>query len=93
MQEERGAAKVQLKEVTKEKDHLRAKVQDLNNKVDQLNQVIQDFKTRERLLEQRIKQLEVGFNVKVTGALVFVFCEPEGFNLMYREKSCSSRKH
>lgn len=58
VQEERGAAKVQLKEVTKEKDHLRAKVQDLNNKVDQLNQVIQDFKTRERLLEQRIKQLE-----------------------------------
>ncbi|XP_067358497.1 cingulin-like protein 1 isoform X2 [Channa argus] len=57
-EEERGAAKVQLKELSQERDQLRGKVQDLNNKVDQLGQIIQESKTTERLLEQRAKQLE-----------------------------------
>lgn len=59
-EEERGAAKVQLKELSKERDQLRGKVQELNNKVDQLTQTIQESKTTERLLEQRAKQVEVG---------------------------------
>uniref|UniRef100_A0A8C4DCQ5 Cingulin like 1 n=1 Tax=Dicentrarchus labrax TaxID=13489 RepID=A0A8C4DCQ5_DICLA len=56
--EESGAAKVQLKELSQERDQLRGKVQELNNKVDQLNQAIHECKTTERLLEQRAKQLE-----------------------------------
>ncbi|XP_029992515.1 cingulin-like protein 1 isoform X2 [Sphaeramia orbicularis] len=57
-QEERGAVKVQLKELTQDRDQLRGKAQELNNKVDQLSQAIQDSKSRERQLEQRVKQLE-----------------------------------
>ncbi|XP_035521037.1 cingulin-like protein 1 isoform X2 [Morone saxatilis] len=58
VEEESGAAKVQLMELSQERDQLRGKVQELNNKVDQLNQAIQECKTTERLLEQRAKQLE-----------------------------------
>lgn len=50
---------VQLKDLTLERDQLRGKVQEQTDKVDQLNQAIQDCKSRERLLEQRAKQLEV----------------------------------
>uniref|UniRef100_A0A8C9Y6B5 Myosin tail domain-containing protein n=1 Tax=Sander lucioperca TaxID=283035 RepID=A0A8C9Y6B5_SANLU len=53
-----SAAKVQLKELSQERDQLRGKVQELNNKVDQLSQAIQESKATERLLEQREKQLE-----------------------------------
>lgn len=59
-EEERGAAKLQLKELIQERDHLKGKVRELNNKVEQLSQAIQEFKTTERLMEQRAKQLEVG---------------------------------
>ncbi len=59
-EEKRGTAKVQLKELSQERDQLREKVQEQNNKVDQLSQAIQECKTTERLLEQRAKQLEVG---------------------------------
>lgn len=58
-EEERGSSMVQLKDLTLERDQLRGKVQEQTDKVDQLNQAIQDCKTRERLLEQRAKQLEV----------------------------------
>lgn len=58
-EEETGTAKVQLKELSQERDQLRGKVTELNNKVDQLSQTIQESKTKERLLEQRAKQLEV----------------------------------
>lgn len=58
-EEDRSAAKVQLKELSQERDQLRGKVQELNNKVDQLSHAIQECKTTERLLEQRAKQLEV----------------------------------
>ncbi|XP_044050041.1 cingulin-like protein 1 isoform X1 [Siniperca chuatsi] len=57
-EEERGAAKVQLKELSQERDQLRGKVQEQNNKVDQLSKAIQEYKITERLLEQRAKQLE-----------------------------------
>nr|XP_046250935.1 cingulin-like protein 1 isoform X2 [Scatophagus argus] len=57
-EEERGAAKLQLKELNQERDQLRGKVQEQNNKVDQLNQAIQECQTTQRLLEQRAKQLE-----------------------------------
>ncbi|XP_019124782.2 cingulin-like protein 1 isoform X3 [Larimichthys crocea] len=57
-EEDRSAAKVQLKELSQERDQLRGKVQELNNKVDQLSHAIQECKTTERLLEQRAKQLE-----------------------------------
>ncbi|XP_033491893.2 cingulin-like protein 1 isoform X1 [Epinephelus lanceolatus] len=57
-EEERGAAKVQLKELSQDRDQLRGKVQELNNKVDQLSQAIQESKITERQLEQRAKQLE-----------------------------------
>lgn len=60
-EEDRGAAKVQLKELTQERDQLRRKVQEQKNKVDQLSQAIQECKTTERLLDQRAKQLEVGY--------------------------------
>ncbi|XP_070763245.1 cingulin-like protein 1 isoform X4 [Enoplosus armatus] len=56
--EERGAAKAQLKELSQERDQLRGKVQEKNNTVDQLSQALQECKTTERLLEQRAKQLE-----------------------------------
>ncbi len=55
-----SAAKVQLKDLSQERDQLRGKVQELNNKVDQLSRAIQECQTTERLLEQRAKQLEVG---------------------------------
>lgn len=58
-EEETGTAKVQLKDLSQERDQLRGKVQELNNKMDQLSQTIQESKTKERLLEQRAKQLEV----------------------------------
>ncbi|XP_038562417.1 cingulin-like protein 1 isoform X2 [Micropterus salmoides] len=58
-EEDRGAAKVQLKELTQERDQLRRKVQEQKNKVDQLSQAIQECKTTERLLDQRAKQLEM----------------------------------
>ncbi|XP_060891580.1 cingulin-like protein 1 isoform X1 [Labrus mixtus] len=58
VEEESGAAKVQLKELSQEKDQLRGKVQEQNNKMDQLSLAIQESKTKERLLEQRAKQLE-----------------------------------
>lgn len=58
--EERGTAKVLLKDVSQDRDQLRGKVQELNNKVDQLSLTIQESKSRERLLEQSAKQLEVG---------------------------------
>lgn len=58
-EEERCAAKVQLKDLNLERDQLRGKVQEQNNKLDQLNQAIQECKTAERQLEQRAKQLEV----------------------------------
>ncbi|KAK5867232.1 hypothetical protein PBY51_011743 [Eleginops maclovinus] len=58
VEEERGAAKVQLKEMSQDRDQLRGKVQELNNKLDQLSQAIQESKNTERLLEQRVKQLE-----------------------------------
>lgn len=64
VEEERGAAKVQLKELNQERDQLRGKVQEQNNKVDQLSLMIQDCKTTERLLEQRAKQLEVRKNTQ-----------------------------
>ncbi|XP_042351817.1 cingulin-like protein 1 isoform X2 [Plectropomus leopardus] len=57
-EEERGVAKVQLKELSQDRDQLRGKVQELNNKVDQLNQAVQESKITERQLEQRAKQLE-----------------------------------
>ncbi|XP_073328154.1 cingulin-like protein 1 [Pagrus major] len=57
-EEETGAAKVQLRELSQERDKLREKVQEQSNKVDQLSQAIQECKTTERLLEQRAKQLE-----------------------------------
>ncbi|XP_054475911.1 cingulin-like protein 1 [Anoplopoma fimbria] len=57
-EEEKGAAKVQLKELSQDRDQLRGKVQELNNKVDQLSLTIQECKATERLLEQRAKQLE-----------------------------------
>nr|XP_040019022.1 cingulin-like protein 1 isoform X2 [Gasterosteus aculeatus aculeatus] len=56
--EERGTAKVLLKDVSQDRDQLRGKVQELNNKVDQLSLTIQESKSRERLLEQSAKQLE-----------------------------------
>lgn len=56
---EKGASKVQLKELSQDRDQMRAKVQELNKKVDHLNQAVQEAKTTERLLEQRAKQLEV----------------------------------
>lgn len=63
VEEERGAAKVQMKELIQERDHLKGKVRELSNKVDQLNQAIQEFKTTEKMMEQRTKQLEVrGWN-------------------------------
>ena len=58
-EEERCAAKVQLKDLNLERDQLRGKVQEQSSKLDQLNQVIQECKTAERQLEQRAKQLEV----------------------------------
>lgn len=58
-EEEKGVAKVQLKDLSQERDQLRGKVQDLNKKVDQLSQAIQEGRTTERLLEQRARQLEV----------------------------------
>lgn len=64
-EEESGAAKVQLKELSQERDQLRGKVQELNNKLEQLNQVIQEYKTTERQLEQRAKQLEVRRRVQI----------------------------
>lgn len=60
-EEERGAAKVQLKDLILERDQLRGKMQEQSSKVDQLNQAIQECKTTDRLLEQRAKQLEVKF--------------------------------
>ncbi|XP_053175803.1 cingulin-like protein 1 [Scomber japonicus] len=57
-EEERGAAKVHLKELSQEKEQLRGDVQELNNKVDQLNQAIQESRVTERQLDQRTKQLE-----------------------------------
>ncbi|XP_072242135.1 cingulin-like protein 1 [Leuresthes tenuis] len=57
-EEERGTAKVQLKELSQVRDHLRGKVRELNDKVEQLSQAIQESKTTERLMEQRAKQLE-----------------------------------
>ncbi|KAI3371219.1 hypothetical protein L3Q82_023843 [Scortum barcoo] len=57
-EEERVAAKVQLKELSQERDQLRGKVQEQSNKVDQLSQAVQECKNTERLLEQRAKQLE-----------------------------------
>ncbi|KAM9807750.1 cingulin-like protein 1 [Neosynchiropus ocellatus] len=57
-QKERGAARVQLKELSQERDQLKGRVQELNNKVDQLNQKIQESKSTERQLEQRARQLE-----------------------------------
>lgn len=67
-EEERGAAKVQLKDLILERDQLRGKMQEQSSKVDQLNQAIQECKTTERLLEQRAKQLEVKFmeNIRFT---------------------------
>jgi len=59
-EEERGTAKVQLKELNQVRDQLRGKVRELNDKVEQLSQAIQESKTTERLMEQRAKQLEVG---------------------------------
>ncbi|MEQ2185301.1 hypothetical protein GOODEAATRI_016727 [Goodea atripinnis] len=58
VEEERGTAKVQLKELVQERDNLKGKARELSNKVEQLNQVIQEFKTTERMMEQRTKQLE-----------------------------------
>ncbi|MEQ2221112.1 hypothetical protein ILYODFUR_012348 [Ilyodon furcidens] len=58
VEEERGTAKVQLKELIQERDNLKGKARELSNKVEQLNQVIQEFKTTERMMEQRTKQLE-----------------------------------
>lgn len=57
--EERGAAETLLKELNQERDQLRAKVQEQSNKVEQLNQALHECKTTEKLLEQRVKQLEV----------------------------------
>lgn len=72
-EEERSAAKVQLKELSQERDQLRGKVQELNNKVDQLSQAIQESKATERLLEQREKQLEVGNLMEIRGTYVVTF--------------------
>ncbi|XP_023180821.1 cingulin-like protein 1 isoform X2 [Xiphophorus maculatus] len=58
VEEEKGAAKVQLKELIQERNNLKGKVRELSNKVEQLNQAIQEFKTTERMMEQRTKQLE-----------------------------------
>ncbi|XP_017161039.1 cingulin-like protein 1 isoform X3 [Poecilia reticulata] len=58
VEEEKGAAKVQLKELIQERDNLKGKVRELSNKVEQLNQAVQEFKTTERMMEQRTKQLE-----------------------------------
>uniref|UniRef100_A0A3B5MEU9 Myosin tail domain-containing protein n=1 Tax=Xiphophorus couchianus TaxID=32473 RepID=A0A3B5MEU9_9TELE len=55
VEEEKGAAKVQLKELIQERDNLKGKVRELSNKVEQLNQAIQEFKTTERMMEQRTK--------------------------------------
>ncbi|KAM9754990.1 cingulin-like protein 1 isoform 2-T3 [Menidia menidia] len=57
-EEEKGTAKVQLKELGQEREQLRGKVRELNNKTDQLGQVIQECKAAERLMEQRTRQLE-----------------------------------
>lgn len=78
-EEERGEAKVQLKDVILERDQLRGKVQEQNNKVDQLSQAIQECKTTERLLEQRAKQLEV--RIVFIGLFLRVFIDirpPDG---------------
>ncbi|KAM4553605.1 cingulin-like isoform 1-T1 [Fundulus diaphanus] len=58
VEEERGAAKVQLRELIQERDNLKGKVRELSNKVEQLNQAVQEFKTSEKMMEQRTKQLE-----------------------------------
>lgn len=58
-EEERGEAKVQLKDLLQERDQLKAKVQEQSSRVDQLSQSLQEGQTAERLLEQRAKQLEV----------------------------------
>ncbi|XP_068170355.1 cingulin-like protein 1 [Antennarius striatus] len=57
-EEESGAAKVRLKDLSLERDQLRQKVQEQSSKVDELSQQVQEAKTTERLLEQRAKQLE-----------------------------------
>ncbi|XP_035013360.1 cingulin-like protein 1 isoform X2 [Hippoglossus stenolepis] len=58
VEEEKGVAKVHLKELSQEREQLRGKVLELNKRVDQLSQGIQEARTTERLLEQRAKQLE-----------------------------------
>lgn len=82
-EEERGEAKVQLKDVILERDQLRGKVQEQNSKVDQLSQAIQECKTTERLLEQRAKQLEV--RIVFIGLFLRVFIDirpPDGYSAM-----------
>ncbi|XP_069564278.1 cingulin-like protein 1 isoform X1 [Brachyistius frenatus] len=58
VEEERVAAKMQLKALSQDRDQLSVKVKELNNKMDQLSQAMQESKTTERLMEQRAKQLE-----------------------------------
>lgn len=59
-EEERGAARVQVMELSKERDQLKGQVEELENRVDQLNHGIQESRALEKLLEQRANQLEVG---------------------------------
>lgn len=75
-EEERGAARVQLKDLILERDQLRGKMQEQSSKVDQLNQAIQECKTTDRLLEQRAKQLEVKFVGKHQIYLIPFFKSP-----------------
>lgn len=72
VEEEKGAAKVQLKELILERDNLKGKVRELSNKVEQLNQAVQEFKTTERMMEQRTKQLEVRGRCKQHVSFAFV---------------------
>ncbi|XP_068595647.1 cingulin-like protein 1 [Brachionichthys hirsutus] len=57
-EEESGAAKMQLKELSLERDQLKQKVQDTSSKVEELSQEVEEAQAAERLLEQRAKQLE-----------------------------------
>ncbi|XP_075998715.1 cingulin-like protein 1 isoform X2 [Genypterus blacodes] len=57
-EEERCAAKLQIRRLSQEREQLSAKVQQLEDKVDQLSDTIRESRALEKQLEQRAKQLE-----------------------------------
>ncbi|KAF7658753.1 hypothetical protein LDENG_00008390 [Lucifuga dentata] len=57
-EEERGAVKVQIRDLSQERDQLKEKVQQMEDKVGQLNHTIQESRVLEKLLERRANQLE-----------------------------------